>query len=556
MTENTIKRKGIYKYCFVPGCLSTTIKNPCKIFVCVPKGKMRKKWIIQVRRDPNKTSLIAPFYCCEDHFDLQQDLENYMRVKLDQNAAILLKKGVLPRFFDCQTDRKRVSSSTPVRSAVKKLRQQRILQELNKEEIDKRSVSQESQNNSTNIDFPTIEFNNLILNDTLNLKETESTVKHKGIQVSRRPLYRSVHTYCNIMPTSTTREVKDAACSPIKSNKLQDNLKSSTSTSITASTTKDLNDTLEDCDEYLTYSDEISEEALKQSKKDIQEQTLTMRKSHILNKPKVYIGMQNNALFILKLLADEADIKLDDIYLTLEKIKLNHSFIILSDKYGKSPSNANTIFRKTIPILAHYLKKFIFWPSQKSIKASLPLPFRARYNNVQSIIDCFEIEIQKPSNPLYQALTWSEYKKCNTIKYLISATLDGTINFISESFGGKTTDATIVEKSQYLNVLPPNCKIMADRGFKHIECLLQKKGCTLIRPSSVSSNTNLTKSEVIETRRIASLRIYIERVIGRLRDFEFLTPHAGIPYQTLDIIDEIVLIVAALINLQTPIIAQ
>lgn len=350
-------------------------------------------------------------------FQLQQDLENYMRVKLDQNAAILLKKGVFPRFFDCQADRKRASSLTPVRSAVKKLRQQRILQELNKEQIDKRSVSQESQNNSTDIDFPTTEFNNLVLNDTLNLKETESTVKHKGIQVFRRPLYRSVHTYCNIMPAPITREVKDATCSPIKSNELQDNLKSSTSTSITTSTTKDFNDTLEDCDEYLPYSDEISEEALKQSKKDIQEQTLTMRKSRILNKPKVYIGMQNNALFILKLLADEANIKLDDIYLTLEKIKLNHAFIILGDEYGKSPSNANTIFRKTIPILAHYLKKFIFWPSQKSIKASLPLPFRARYNNVQSIIDCFEIEIQKPSNPLYQALTWSEYKKCNTIKY-------------------------------------------------------------------------------------------------------------------------------------------
>lgn len=485
---------------------------------------------------------------------MQQDLENYMRVKLDPNAAILLKKGVLPRFFNCQADRKRASSLTPIRSAVKKLRQQRILQDINEEQIDKRSISQEFQNNSTDIDFPTTEFNNLVLNDTLNLKEIESKVKHKGIQVFRRPLYRNVHTYCNIMPTPITREVKDVACSPIKSNELQDNLKFSTSISITTSSTKDFNDTLEDCDEYLP-SDEISEEALKQRKTDVQEQSLTMQKSRILNKPKVYIGMQNNALFILKLLADEANIKLDDIYLTLEKIKFNHTFIILGDEYGKSPSNANTIYRKTIPILAHYLKKFIFWPSQKSIKASLPLPFRARYNNVQSIIHCFEIEIKKPSNPLYQALTWSEYKKCNTIKYLISSTPDGMINFISEGFGGRT-DATIVEKSQYLNVLPPNCKIMADRGFKHIEYLLQKKGCTLIRPPSVSSNSNLTKSEVIETKRIASLRIHIERVIGRLREFEFLTPHARIPYQTLDIIDEIVLIAAALINLQTPIIAQ
>lgn len=171
------------------------------------------------------------------------------------------------------------------------------------------------------------------------------------------------------------------------------------STSI-SNTTKNSNDTLEDCDEYLP-SEETSEEASKERKRDIQEQTLTMRISHIFNKPKIYIGVQNNALFILKLLADKANIKLNDICLTLEKIKINNTFMILGDKYGKSPSSANTIFRKNIPLLAHYLKKLIFWPSQKSIKASLPLPFRARYNNVQSIIDCFEIEIQKPSNSLY-----------------------------------------------------------------------------------------------------------------------------------------------------------
>lgn len=130
------------------------------------------------------------------------------------------------------------------------------------------------------------------------------------------------------------------------------------------------------------------------------------------------------------------------------------------------------------------------------------------------------------------------------------------VNFISEGFGGRTTDATIVEKSQYLNILSPKSEVMADRGFKHIESLLQKKGCKLIRPPSVLSNSQPTKSEVIETRRIASLRIHIERVIRRLREFNLLTPHARIPFETLDIIDEIILIAAALINFQTPIIAQ
>lgn len=194
----------------------------------------------------------------------------------------------------------------------------------------------------------------------MNSEEVKPTVKNKGIQVSMRSTYRSIYTYCNIIPTSIMREVKDTACSPIKSNEIQDIL-SSMSTNI-SNTTKNSNDTLEDYDEYLP-SEETSEEASKERKRDIQEQTLTMRISRIFNKPKIYIGMQNNALFILKLLADEANIKLNDICLTLEKIKINNTFMILGDEYGKSPSNANTIFRKTIPLLAHYLKKLIFWPS-------------------------------------------------------------------------------------------------------------------------------------------------------------------------------------------------
>lgn len=39
----------------------------------------------------------------------------------------------------------------------------------------------------------------------------------------------------------------------------------------------------------------------------------------------------------------------------------------------------------------------------------LPIPIRARYAKVQCIIDCFEIEIEKPSDPVAQASTWSEY---------------------------------------------------------------------------------------------------------------------------------------------------
>jgi len=66
----------------------------------------------------------------------------------------------------------------------------------------------------------------------------------------------------------------------------------------------------------------------------------------------------------------------------------------------------------------------------------------------------------------------------------------------------------------------------------------------------VSSDKILSKAEVLETKRIASLRIHIERVIRRIRKFSILKPHSNIHHRTLDSIDDMITMTAALINLQ------
>ncbi|KAG5862487.1 hypothetical protein JTB14_008507 [Gonioctena quinquepunctata] len=104
---------------------------------------------------------------------------------------------------------------------------------------------------------------------------------------------------------------------------------------------------------------------------------------------------------------------------------------------------------------------------------------RARYSNVQTIIYCFEIQIQKPTDPVEQALTWSEYKKYNTLKYLISSTPDGFFNSIPEGYGGRISDSLLVEESGFLDILPNGCSVMADRGFKEIAKQLDYRNCQL-----------------------------------------------------------------------------
>lgn len=465
-----------------------------------------------------------------------------MRVKLDPSAKVFLKNGILPRFFNCQPDRKR-AFATPSRAYPEKLRRKQILSEINEELSSKPPFTDDIPETSEQF----VHLSDTGCNNNINLSCTqlpESDFKSIGIQVKIRPHYRSVSV--QVEP-----QAKNIACSSTMTSFCMQKSQSTTSSST------DLErESLDDSDEYVPSDTDLDSEILEQSKSDFQETCRRMRITRIFNRPKSFIGVSKEALFILSLLQEESGLKIDDIILTLEKIKHDQSFIILGDEYGMSSSSACNIFNKTVRILAHFMKHLVFWPSADTIKLALPIPFRARYNDIQSIIDCFEVEIQKPSNPIHQAMTWSNYKKCNTIKFLISSTPDGTINYISEGFGGRTSDALIVQHSGYLEYLPEGCSVMADRGFKHIEHLIIKKGCTLVRPPSVSGSEKQSKSEVLETKRIASLRIHIERVINRIREYALLSPHAALSLSFLRCIDDVAAIVGALINLQTPVIAQ
>ncbi|KAF2895097.1 hypothetical protein ILUMI_11076, partial [Ignelater luminosus] len=62
------QKKATNKYCFVPGCESSSYRQPKKLFLNVPTGDIRKSWLKQIRRDIASVSLTSHVYCCEDHF--------------------------------------------------------------------------------------------------------------------------------------------------------------------------------------------------------------------------------------------------------------------------------------------------------------------------------------------------------------------------------------------------------------------------------------------------------------------------------------------------------
>ena len=77
----------------------------------------------------------------------------------------------------------------------------------------------------------------------------------------------------------------------------------------------------------------------------------------------------------------------------------------------------------------------------------------------------FEVFINRPTNLMAKAQTFSNYKHHNTTKILIGITPQGTISFVSEAWGGRTSDKCLTENCGILNNFLPGDLVLADRGF-------------------------------------------------------------------------------------------
>lgn len=64
----------------------------------------------------------------------------------------------------------------------------------------------------------------------------------------------------------------------------------------------------------------------------------------------------------------------------------------------------------------------------------------------------------------------------------------------------------------------------------------------------------LTKNEVLLTKQIASLRIHIERVIKRLREFNLIKPFSCVHHDLIKYLDQILVVACGVVNLQTELI--
>ena len=89
------------------------------------------------------------------------------------------------------------------------------------------------------------------------------------------------------------------------------------------------------------------------------------------------------------------------------------------------------------------------------------------------------------------------------------------MTYLSQLWGGRVSDKQITRESGLLELLEAGDNVMVDRGFGIAGIV--PDGVAVNMPPFLVGREQMTAAETDETMSIASVRIHVERAIGRIK---------------------------------------
>ena len=450
------------KSCCVVGCKNTFEKGGRLSFYNFPADKeLRSKWIAAVRREswtPNESTVI-----CSDHFVSGERSKN------------LLAPNSVPRLFSYvkSPEKRRLETELETFKRRQALKKRRILAAEVAEKGDRRSGTVTQQQGNEGQEECT---GNEDSCSDMEVVTNETEPPTKGLQTE--PQTEGLQTepqteglleiteelgktnqllFTTVAELLETRKLlEEAVCQKTDTEKQLLEVKS------------ELSEVKNELSLLQKKNDKLNAENDKLRKRVVGESSLTDDDKAV----KYYTGLPS--YLMLQCIFDFVIVGLpngffasscspfEQFLMVLMKLRLNLGDQDLAYRFGIHQSTVSWYFNKWLDVLHQKLSVFVCWPERDQLMKTMPMEFRNNFRKCAIIIDCFEVFIERPTSLMARAQTWSNYKKHNTVKFLIGITPQGSIAYISKGWGGRVSDVHLTENCGLLKNLLPGDVILAD----------------------------------------------------------------------------------------------
>ena len=116
---------------------------------------------------------------------------------------------------------------------------------------------------------------------------------------------------------------------------------------------------------------------------------------------------------------------------------------------------------------------------------------------------------------------------------------------------GRVSDKQIPKESGFFINVSTVGSILTDRGFNAKEEVSALEAKLKI-PSLTKGKEQLSDDEVDSSRRLSSVQIHVERVIGRIKQFRLV--QVTLPLTQIDLLDDIMVIACGLVSMNNSVV--
>lgn len=253
----------------------------------------------------------------------------------------------------------------------------------------------------------------------------------------------------------------------------------------------------------------------------------------------------------------------------LTYLRLNLTQELTAALFGMHQSDISRDLRRLLPLLQQHLPAPVLLPvgMEEADMETLMAGLRAFVQELVAMLDTMEQAIERPQDNEKQREYYSGKKKRHTVKTQVIANREGEVAAVSTAVPGKTSDIELARRTRVVEVLPEDTDLYDDKAYVGLEKEVPLKpappveqaagggiaevACVprvrLHTPAKKPRGGELTPEQKERNKEIGRIRVLVEHVIGRLRNWRILAERYRC---ALELYTEILRTVAGLVNFQ------